>query len=80
MSSQTVQSPFQAHYSIDMLREEARQLLEKGSISRQQPLYILCQYIPAREWVCIELELEKEDYLLRDPIGDLLGSEKWRDD
>jgi hypothetical protein len=78
MSSTTF--PFPAHYSIDFLREEARYLLEQGAISRQQPLYILCQYIPAREWVCVERELEKEDYLLRDPIGDLVGSEKWRDD
>jgi hypothetical protein len=53
---------------------------EQGAISRQQPIYILCQYIPAREWVCVECELEKCDYLLRDPIGDLIGQENWGDD
>jgi hypothetical protein len=63
-----------------MIQEEARHLVERGAISRQQPIYILCQYIPAREWVCVECELEKCDYLLRDPIGDLIGKEKWGDD
>jgi hypothetical protein len=68
------------HYSIDMIRDEARQLVEKGTISRHQPIYILCQYIPAREWVCVECELEQCDYLLRDQIGDLIASETWDSD
>jgi hypothetical protein len=67
-------------YSINFLQEEARQLVEKGAISRQQPIYILCDYIPAREWLGVESELERCDYLLRDPIGDLIGSETWTDD
>lgn len=80
MSSNTLSSPPLAHCSIEILREEARELLATGAISRQQPLYILCQYIPAREWVFIEDELEKQDYLLRDPIGDLVGAEVWQND
>lgn len=76
----TLDSPRKHVYSVDMLQEEARYLVEKGAISRQQPIYILCQYIPAREWVCIECELEKCDYLLRDPIGDLIGKENWGND
>jgi len=64
-------------YSIDMIKDEVRQLVEKGTVSRHQPIYILCQYIPAREWVCVECELEKCDYLLRDQIGDLVSSEQW---
>jgi uncharacterized protein YqgQ len=68
------------NYSIAMLQDEARQLVEKGTISRQQPIYILCQYIPAREWVCVEYELERGEYLLRDRIGDLIGSEEWDND
>ena len=67
-------------YSIDIIQEEARQLVNKGLVSRQQPIYTLCQYIPAREWACVEGELEKCDYLLRDRIGDLMGSEKWEND
>ncbi|HEY9605936.1 MAG TPA: DUF4327 family protein [Allocoleopsis sp.] len=67
-------------YSIDVIQEEARHLVEKGAISRQQPIYVLCQYIPAREWVCVECELERCDFLLRDRIGDLIGSEEWDND
>ncbi|GFE71585.1 DUF4327 family protein [Chroococcus sp. FPU101] len=80
MISPSLDSPRRSIYSVDMLQEEARHLVEQGSISRQQPIYILCQYIPAREWVCVESELEKWDYLLRDSIGDLIGKENWRDD
>jgi hypothetical protein len=60
-------------YSLDIIRDEARQLVNKGVISRQQPIYTLCQYIPARDWICVEEELEDSDYLLRDRIGDLIG-------
>lgn len=68
------------HYSMDVIREEARHLVQKGVVSRQQPIYTLCQYIPAREWVCIEGELEKSDFLLRDRIADLIGREEWDND
>lgn len=67
-------------YSLDVIREEACQLVIKGMISRQQPIYVLCQYIPPREWVHVESELERADYLLRDRIGDLIGTEIWSDD
>lgn len=80
MISPTLDSSRKLVYSVDLLQEEARYLVEQGAISRQQPIYILCQYIPAREWVCVECELEKCDYLLRDPIGDLIGQENWGDD
>lgn len=68
------------HYSLDLIQDEARQLVQKGLVGRQQPIYTLCQYIPAREWVCIEAELEKWDFLLRDRISDLIGREKWDND
>ena len=67
-------------YSLEVIQDEARQLVQKGMLSRQQPIYTLCQYIPAREWVCIECELEKCDFLLRDRIGDLIGREEWDND
>jgi Domain of unknown function (DUF4327) len=79
MVSSTVSStPVQ--YTLDVIQEEARQLVQKGVISRQQPIYTLCQYIPAREWAWVECELEKNSYLLRDRIGDLLGREEWYND
>ena len=67
-------------YSLNVIKDEARQLVERGVISRQQPIYTLCEYIPPREWVCVECELEECDYLLRDRIGDLIGCEHWDND
>jgi beta-galactosidase GanA len=67
-------------YTLDVIQEEARLLVHKGVISRQQPIYTLCQYIPAREWAWVECELEKNNYLLRDRIGDLMGHEEWQND
>ena len=49
-------------YSLDVIRHEARQLVEKGIISRQQPIYPLCRYIPATEWLEVERELELNEY------------------
>jgi hypothetical protein len=67
-------------YSIDVLQDEVRHLVERGVVSRQQPIYVLCEYIPARDWVCVECELESSNFLLRDRIGDLMGSEVWDND
>ena len=67
-------------YSLDVIQDEARQLVHKGLIGRQQAIYSLCQYIPPREWVCVEWELAKSDFLLRDRIADLIGREQWDND
>ena len=67
-------------YDIDVIKEEAHQLIEKGLVNRQQPIYSLCKYIHGRDWVCVELALEENDYLLRDRIIDLLGREDWSED
>jgi uncharacterized protein YqgQ len=67
-------------YDLEMIKDEARQLIDKGLVSRQQPIYTLCKYIPGRDWICVELELEENDFLLRDRIIDLLGSEDWEED
>ena len=67
-------------YDIEVIRDEARQLVKKGLINPNQPIYALCQYIPGREWVCVEVELERNEFLLRDHIIDLLGNEEWSDD
>jgi hypothetical protein len=80
MSVDLMQSAPTIRYSIDVIQDEARHLVEKGVVSRQQPIYVLCQYIPAREWVCIECELERCNFLLRDRIADLMGSEEWDND
>lgn len=70
----------QTQYSLEVVKEEASQLVHKGIIGRQQPIYVLCQYIPARDWVYFASELEANEFLLRDRIGDLLGREQWRND
>jgi Domain of unknown function (DUF4327) len=67
-------------YPLSIIKDEARQLVQKGLVGRNQPIYILCQYIPAREWACIETELERCNFLLRDRIGDLMGREDWEND
>ena len=77
---QSVPTPFSRHYTIDMIRDEARQLVYQGVLSRRQPIFALCQCIPAREWIYVEQELEKNEFLLRDRIVDLLGREDWRED
>jgi uncharacterized protein YqgQ len=67
-------------YDIEIIKEEARQLVKKGLISRQMPIYALCKYIPERDWGFFEIELENNEFLLRDRIIDLLGSEHWEED
>lgn len=68
------------HYSIDVIKEEARELVKQGVISPQQPIYALCQFIRPGEWICVEIELEECGYLLRDRICDLMGCEEWNND
>ena len=80
MSITATASRSTCHLSIDIIKNEAKQLVEKGIISRSQPLYVLCEYLPAREWLGVECELERCDYLLRDRIGDLISCERWDND
>jgi hypothetical protein len=68
------------HYTIDDIRDEARQLVDCGTLDRCQPICALCGYIAAREWPFIEAELEEYDYFLRDRIGDLFPRETWAND
>lgn len=68
------------HYSLNEIRDEVRQMVDRGVITRNQPIYVLCEFLPAREWFSVESELERWDYLLRDRIGDLISEEKWNND
>ena len=68
------------HYSIDTIKDEVRDLVSCGRLNRLQPIYALCQFLPSREWICIECELEENGFLLRDRIVDLLGHEDWDND
>jgi len=75
-----VSSTSKIHYDIKAIADEVRRLVLQGAIGRQQPIYTLCQYIPPRDWIGVEQELEMSGYLLRDRIGDLLGRERWDED
>ena len=66
--------------TLDEIKDEARHLVEIGKIDSHQPIYVLCQFIPPREWICAECELERNDYLLRDHICDLLAHDQWSED
>ena len=68
------------HASIEAIQDEARCLVERGVVSRHQLIYVLFRYFPVREWVEVEQELEANDFLLRDPIGDLIGHDQWMND
>ena len=68
------------HTSIEFIREEIRALLENGTICRPEPIYTLANYVPPREWLEVERQLEDKDYLLRDRICDLLTEERWDND
>ncbi|NCO75949.1 MAG: DUF4327 family protein [Cyanobacteria bacterium] len=80
MSTYTFLSSYNYGNTIELIRDEIRALLERGTISRHQRIYSLANYIPPREWLSIEKQLEEKDYLLRDRIGDLLGVENWDND
>ncbi|MBP0000584.1 MAG: DUF4327 family protein [Cyanobacteria bacterium SID2] len=69
-----------ARYTINVIQDEARHLVQQGAVSRQQPIYTLCRHIPAREWASVEIELEHYNFLLRDRIADLIGPETWDND
>ena len=66
--------------NIDVIKDEARYLIERGLLGRQQTIYTMCQFIPSREWESVELELERNGYLLRDHVIALLQPERWDED
>jgi uncharacterized protein YqgQ len=67
-------------YSLALIQDEVRGLLERGLVSRHQPIYTLCQHIPSREWMRFETELADYNFLLRDRISDLISQERWDND
>ena len=67
-------------YTLDVLRDEARALVDKHIIDRQQPIHALCRFVPEEGWKCIEIALEENEFLLRDHIIDLLAQETWEED
>ena len=67
-------------YTLDALRDEATALVHQHKVNRQQPIYTLCHLLPTGEWVCFEKVLKENEFLMRDPIIDLLSQESWEED
>lgn len=80
MSINTTLSSKSFYYPIEFLQEEVFYLVERGMVDRRQPIEILHQHFPNREWNRIVCELERFDYLLRDRICDLVGEPRWEND
>jgi hypothetical protein len=80
MTTNTLISNKTSGYNFELIVDEVRALLDKGAINKFQPLYILANYIPSREWLAVEIELEEKGYLLRNRVGDILAKEKWDND
>ncbi|MDJ0726215.1 MAG: DUF4327 family protein [Prochloraceae cyanobacterium] len=60
------------HYSIAIIREQARGLVEKGVLSHEQTIDSLFEYIPMIHWQEVEKELELNNFSFSDPLRDLL--------
>ena len=67
-------------YSIEAIKDEIRQLVDRGKLRCYEPICHVCKFISPREWICFECELERNDYLPRDWIIDLLGNGEWAED
>ncbi|MEN9204012.1 MAG: DUF4327 family protein [Thermostichus sp. DG_1_6_bins_120] len=74
----TLQAP---RYAVEAIQEEARRLIQQGSLRRSEAISCLQPFFPEREWQSIAEELELQDYRPSDPICDLIGGcEEWRED
>jgi hypothetical protein len=65
---------------INVIKDEARHLVENGTLNCQQPILSLCGFFPERERYQVEKELELNQYLLRDRISDLVNDPSWAND
>ena len=66
--------------SLSDIQDEVREMVAKGSISRQQRVYELSRHFTDRDWPKVEHLLEEHDYLLKDFVIDLVGHESWLSD
>ena len=73
----TSSPPQEMIFSLELIRSTAIELVRQQRLDRQQPIYTLCKFIPAKQWFAVERELELHDFLLRDHIIDLMSHEAW---
>ncbi len=67
-------------YSIQVLTEEVQSLVARGAVNKKTQLYSLSRCFGDDDWQEIEHILTLNEYLLRDPVGDLIGAESWLND
>jgi hypothetical protein len=67
-------------YSICSIQDEVRALVDKGCVGRKAQIYALSRYFSDREWQEVQKILDLYNYLLRDPVCDLIGKESWLSD
>jgi Domain of unknown function (DUF4327) len=67
-------------YAIADIQDEVRALVDRGLVGRQQRIYELKKYFGDRKWQNIEQLLDRNDYVLRGHIVDLIGKESWMND
>ncbi|MEY2983553.1 MAG: hypothetical protein RLZZ568_170, partial [Cyanobacteriota bacterium] len=48
--------PPETVFSIELIRSTAIALVRQQRLDRQQPIYTLCQFIPAKQWFAVERE------------------------
>ncbi len=76
-----VQSIEQSSITIETMRDEARELILSGRMSRNQSLAALLQVFPKRETAALESMLSVEhEFSPSDTIGELLANERWDED
>lgn len=69
-----------SRYTLAMLQDNVYELVQQKIVSRQQPIYTLSRYLPVSIWEQVERQLEENNFLLRDPIGELISQEQWSND
>lgn len=67
-------------YALCDVKDEVIALVAKGLVGRQNRIYSLCTFFSYRDWLHVERILEAHDFLLRDPVIELIGKEVWAND
>jgi len=67
-------------YSISAVQDEVRALVTRGVIGRRHKIYSLASHFSKYRWSEVESVLVDNDFLLRDPVGELIGKESWLND
>jgi len=60
-------------YSIDFIREQAKEFVQKGIFKSEQPIDAICEYIAMIHWEEVERELKLNNLVFSDSIKDLLA-------